>query len=84
LDDNFEIVLENPALTPPNIRHIFKDLVDIPGMRVMIKVNSGPGRSDLKFLAWRRTHEVIVYPGVPITTAVSQEMDQAYGGIKTG
>ena len=50
----------------------------------MLKVNSGPGRSNKEFLAWCCARGIIVYPGVPNTTAVLQEMDQSYGGFKTG
>jgi hypothetical protein len=38
----------------------------------------------LDFLAWCRARGIIVCPGVPNTAAVSQELDQAYGGFKTG
>jgi hypothetical protein len=67
-----------------NIRHIVTDCADISGKRIMLKVDSGPGRSDKEFLAWCRARGIIIYPGVPNTTAVSQEMDQSYGGFKTG
>jgi hypothetical protein len=67
-----------------NIRHIFPDCADIDGKRIMLKVDSGPGRSDKEFLAWCRTGGIIVCPGVPNTAAVSQEMDQSCGGFKSG
>jgi hypothetical protein len=44
----------------------------------MLKVNSGPGRSDKEFLAWCRARGIIVYLGVPNTTAIEQDMDQSY------
>jgi hypothetical protein len=65
-----------------NIRHNFPDCADISGGRIMLKVDSGPGRSDKEFLAWCRARGIIVYPGVSNTTAVSQEMDQSYGGLR--
>jgi hypothetical protein len=67
-----------------NIRHICPDCADIHGKRIMLKVDSGPGRSNKEFLAWCRARGIIVYPGVPNTTAVLQEMHQSYGGFKTG
>ena len=67
-----------------NIRHIFPDCADISGKRIMLKVDSVPSRSDKEFLAWYHTRGIIVYPGVPNTTVVLQEMDQSYGGFKTG
>jgi len=53
------------------------------GKRVMLKVDSGPGRMNLNLLA-RLTHlEFILYPCVPNTTHVTQETDQLYGPFKT-
>eukprot|EP00804_Cyclotella_cryptica_P003743 CCRYP_008915-RA/>CCRYP_008915-RA protein AED:0.34 eAED:0.34 QI:0/0/0/1/0/0/2/0/185 len=49
----------------------------------MVKVDSWPGRSQEDFLAEARTLEFIVHPGVPNTTAVTQETDQNYGPFKT-
>jgi hypothetical protein len=60
-----------------NIRHIFPDCADIDGKRIMLKVDSGPGRSDKEFLAWCHAQGIIVYLGVPNTTAALQEMDQS-------
>ena len=47
-----------------------------------MKVDSGPGRMELGFLAEVRTLGFINYPGVPNTTAVTQETDQSYGTLK--
>ena len=49
----------------------------------MVKMDSGPGRLQEIFLAEARTLGFIVYPGVPNTTAVTQETDQNYGPFKT-
>jgi hypothetical protein len=38
---------------------------------------------ELGFLAEVRTLGFIIYPGVPNTTAVTQETDQSYGPFKT-
>jgi hypothetical protein len=66
-----------------NIRHIFPDFADISGKRIMLKVDSGPGRSNKEFLAWCHARGIIVYPGAPNTTAVLQETDQSYGGFRS-
>jgi hypothetical protein len=49
----------------------------------MVKVDSGHGRLQEDFLAEARTLGFIVYPGIPNTTAVTQETDQNYGPFKT-
>ena len=53
------------------------------GKRVLIKVDSGPGRIQADLLARLRLLGFILYPGVPNTTAVSQETDRNYGPFKT-
>ena len=62
---------------------LFPDAEDVTGKRVIIKVDSGPGRMELGFLAEARTLGFIIYPGVPNTTAVTQETDQSYGPFTT-
>ena len=62
---------------------LYPDSNDVNGKRVMVKVDSGPGRLQENFLAEARTLGFIVYPGVPNTTAVTQETDQNYGPFKT-
>jgi hypothetical protein len=42
-------------------------------------LDSGPGRLNPTLLAYLHYHGFILYPGVPNTTAVSQEMDQSHG-----
>ena len=56
---------------------------DIKGKRVMLKVDSGPGRTAAELLAQLRLLGFYLYPGVPNTTAVSQETDRNYGPFKT-
>ena len=53
------------------------------GKWVLLKCDSGPGRLNLDLLAELRTSGFILFPGVPNTTAVSQETDQNYGPFKT-
>eukprot|EP00804_Cyclotella_cryptica_P026199 CCRYP_009772-RA/>CCRYP_009772-RA protein AED:0.17 eAED:0.17 QI:0/0/0/1/0/0/3/0/383 len=62
---------------------LFPDSNNVNGKRVMVKVDSGPGRLQEDFLAEARTLGLIVYPGVPNTTAVKQETDQNYVPFKT-
>lgn len=53
------------------------------GKWVILKCDSGPGRMNLDLLADLRTSGFILFPGVPNTTAVTQETDQNYGPFKT-
>jgi hypothetical protein len=65
-----------------NVWHIFDNVVDI--FRICYKVDSGPGRGQIVLKAALRAQGVCIFPGVPNTTAVMQEMDQRYGPFKTG
>jgi len=49
----------------------------------MVKVDSGPGRLNQSLLTRARFMGFYIYPGVPNTTAVTQETDQSYGPFKT-
>ncbi len=62
---------------------LFPDSGDVPGKRVIIKVDSGPGRLNVELLASLRILGFYLYPGVPNTTAVTQETDQNYGPFKS-
>ena len=67
-----------------NMMHcLYPDASDTPGKRVMIKLDSGPGRSNVDLLARLRLKGYLLYPGVPNTTAVTQETDQNYGLFKS-
>jgi hypothetical protein len=61
---------------------LFPDMEDVPGKRVLLKVDSGPGRTNLEMLATLRLQGCYLVPGVPNTTAVTQETDQNYGPFK--
>jgi hypothetical protein len=56
---------------------------DRPGKRLLLKCDSGPGRLQIELLAELRFLGVYLYLCVPNTTAVTQEMDQTYGGFKS-
>ncbi len=54
---------------------LFPDAVDEPGRRVLLKVDSGPGRMNLKLLTTLKLIGIILYPCVPNTTQMTQETD---------
>jgi hypothetical protein len=76
-DDEFEKFMLN-SIVP-----LYPNAKNKPGQCVIIKVDSGPGRTNLKLLAKLRMLGFILYPCVPNTTHVTQEMDQCYGPFKT-
>jgi hypothetical protein len=61
---------------------LFPDMEDVPGKRILLKVDSGPGRNNIDMLANLRLQGCYLVPGVPNTTAVTQETDQNYGPFK--
>jgi hypothetical protein len=65
------------------LRHLHPYMADVPGKRVLLKVDSGPGRNDEGLVVWARSQGLILYPGVPNTAAVSQETDRSYGPFKS-
>ncbi len=62
---------------------LFPDAAPVRGRWVVIKCDSGPGCLNPDLLAFLRFHGFILYPGVPNTTAVTQEMDQSYGPFQS-
>jgi len=66
-----------------NVLPLYPDAEDSPGKRVIIKVDSGPGRMDSSMLASLRMKGCYMIPGFPNTTARTQETDQNYGPFKT-
>ena len=66
-----------------NLTKLYPDAKDVKGKRVMLKVDSGPGRLHTPLLVRARTLGFYLYPGVPNTTAVTQETDQNYGPFKS-
>ena len=50
---------------------------------MIVKVDSGPGRTNIEMLAYLRVLGIYCVPGVPNTTHVTQETDQNYGLFKT-
>ena len=54
-------------------------VADEPGKRVLVKIDSGPGRRNVEMLARLKNFGFYLYPGVPNTTSIFQETDQNYG-----
>jgi hypothetical protein len=61
---------------------LYPDLEDRPLKRVIMKVDSGPGRMNLEMLANLKLMGLYLIPGVPNTTGKTQETDQNYGPFK--
>jgi hypothetical protein len=66
-----------------SILPLYPDIEDRPGKRVQLKVDSGPGRLHIEMLTELRLKGCYVVPGVPNTTAKTQETDQNYGLFKS-
>lgn len=62
---------------------LYPKTADMDGHRVIVKVDSGPGRTNTELCARLRMKRVLLYPGVPNATSVHQETDQTYGLFKT-
>ena len=55
-DDEFEKYLKNSIIP------LYPDALDVPGKRVMIKVDSGPGRMNIELLAELRLLGILSVP----------------------
>ena len=75
-DEEFESYVET------SIMPLYPYAKDEPGHRVLLGPDSGPGRMNVSLLARLRLRGFVLYPGVPNTTAVLQEMDQNYDPFK--
>ena len=62
---------------------LFPNAKDKPGHRVLLKVDSGPGRMNLKLLTKLRLLGFVLYPCVPNTTHVMHKLDQNNSPFKT-
>lgn len=61
---------------------LYPDATDFVGQRVLLKLDSGPGRFNVDMLTDLRARGFYVFPGVPNGTEVGQEMDQVYAYAK--
>jgi hypothetical protein len=66
-----------------SIVHLYPDAKNMPGHRVLLKVDSGPGRMNIRLFTKLRCLGFILYPCVPNTTHVTQETNRCYGPFKT-
>jgi hypothetical protein len=66
-----------------SILPLYPDIEDRPGKRVILKLDSGPGRMNVEMLASLRLKGLYIVPGVPNTTSQTQETDQSYGPFKS-
>ena len=62
-----------------SIMRLYPNAAPVKGQWVCIKCDSGLGRLNMELLAYLRFHGFLLFPGVPNTTAVTQETDQIYG-----
>lgn len=62
---------------------LYPDAADVPGKRVMIKIDLGPGRFYPKLQQRLKARGFYMFPGVPNGTEVGQEMDQLCAHMKT-
>ena len=61
---------------------LYPDVKDVMGKRVMLKVDSGPGRLNMDLLACFYLLEFVLYHDIPNTTTFTQETDTNYGPFK--
>ena len=66
-----------------SILPLYPDVEDKAGKRVLVKVDSGPGRMNVEMLAKLQVRGLYLVPGVPNSTATTQETDQNYGIYKS-
>ena len=65
------------------INDMFPDMEDVPGKRVLLKVDSGPGRNCAAMLIKEKFKGLYIYPGLPNAAAVHQETNQSYSPFKS-
>ncbi len=62
---------------------LFPNALNQLGRRVLLKVDSGPCRMNLKLLASLKLLGIVLHPCIPNTTHITQETDQLYRPFKT-
>jgi hypothetical protein len=62
---------------------LFPDACDQDGLRVVFKIDGGPGQLNIQMLAELLCRGIYLFPGVQNTTHVTQETDQNYGLFKS-
>jgi hypothetical protein len=76
-DEEFEKYLLNLIML------LYPIAKDRPGKRVILKVDSGPGRTNLSLFTKLRLLGFVLYPCMPNTMHVMQKTNQNYGSFKT-
>jgi hypothetical protein len=66
-----------------SIMKLYPDAAPVNGKWVIIKCDSGPGRSNAKLLGYLQFHGFLLFPGILNTTVVTQETDQSYGPFQS-
>ena len=66
-----------------SIMHLWLDDCDIPRKRVMIKIDSRPGRLNPDLLAECHIHGYHLTPGVPNSITITQEIDKNYDTLNS-
>jgi hypothetical protein len=69
---SFDKYLEN------SIYPLWPDMQNVEGKRVLLKIDSGPGRAYLEMICKARLRGLYLYPGLPDATTVQQETDINY------
>jgi len=62
---------------------LYPNVCDSEQKHVIIRCDTGPGRSNVAMLAKLHSLGVYLVPGIPNTTHVMQERDQNYGQFKS-
>ena len=75
--------LEFKKYLADSILPLYPNASDVNGQRVLLIVDSGPGRKDEELLAYLRARGFLLHPWVPNTMHVTQPTDQNYGYFKT-
>ena len=65
-----------------NIMPLYPKVALEKGKWVLLKCDSGPGQMNIKLLVELQASGFKLFPGMPNTTAVTQETDQSYGPFK--
>jgi len=75
--EEFEQYVKNSLVT------LYPDAADVPGKRVLLKADSGPGRKNIDLMAYLRARGFYFLPGLPNSTHVTQEMELLIGQLKS-
>jgi hypothetical protein len=75
--DEFEEYMKNSLVT------LYPKAADVPGRRVLLKADSGPGRKNSELMAYLRVRGFYFIPGLPNSTHFTQEMELLIGGLKS-